>query len=195
VEREWWVEPRSGFVALTCPPEAERAAARAMSDRDGAYREGSPYQPADTDAPWVGHLGEMVFFRFLADWGVPATWLRADPLHEPDFRTAAGTVDCKTAKRMTPPRPEWTCGVSTRQLYRAVDWYAFLTYEVGRRRMWLLGMIAKPDFMARARHLAAGERVHEAYVVRAGNEISNLPMRELVRPMEWTELYRTEAPA
>jgi len=180
-------EGRPGFVTFHCPPSAERRAQEMQAEDDAKYRADSPYQPASSDCPWMGKLGEMVFDRYMTILGIEHTWLRENPLHQPDFIVPLGTVDCKTSKRQVPPKPEYTCGVSTRQLYRTVDWYFFMTYEVPARRMWLLGAIRKENFLCLGKPYAAGDAIHPGYVVRAGNEITNLPMAELATPVLWAQ--------
>lgn len=60
-----------------------------------------------------------------------------------------------------------------------------MTYEIAKRRMWLLGGINREWFLQEARYYGAGEWVHANYKIRQGHEIYNIEIAKLIPPKVW----------
>ena len=60
-----------------------------------------------------------------------------------------------------------------------------MSYEINKRRMWLLGGIDKQTFLKQAVYYKAGDSVHSKYVIRGGHEIYNIEISKLVNPDYW----------
>lgn len=164
------------------------------AERDEQY--GNIYTEAATDERWVGDLGEMVFSSWLKHEGIRGfEWVLNDAAGQPDFITATNTrIGVKTVKRKVAPREDYTAQITARHAEEPIDHYFFLTYEIGKRRMWLLGGLDRDQFLRDARYYAAGDWVHPHYQVRDGHEIYNIEITRLVPPIEWLDRFvRTHA--
>lgn len=157
-------------------------------ERDGQY--GNIYIEQRTDERWVGDLGEMVFDSWLKHEGVEGyEWILDEAAGKPDFVTGSGVrIGVKTVKRQVAPLPTYTAQVTARHAAEPVDHFFFMTYEIAKRRMWLLGGIERERFLDEARYFAAGEWVHEHYQIRAGHEIHNIDIAKLIAPDDWLSL-------
>lgn len=174
----WLVFPVSMSI------EQEARAIRARRDRD--Y--GNVYEVAETDLRWVGDLGELMFYRWLRDAeGVSGRWIRTRPAGKPDFVIHGQRVGLKTVERKGPFRSSYTAQITARHAAEEVEHFFFASYQAPARRLWLLGGIARVDFLEKAVYYGAGERVHDSYFVRAGHEIYNIEARDLKPPQEWLE--------
>ena len=152
--------------------------------RDARY--GNIYRELSTDERWVGDLGEIVLDRWLSAKGAPHQWLSEDDAAgKHDFELAGIRVGAKTVKRKVPMLPHYTAQVTARHVYEPVHQFFFMCYEFPRNAMWLLGGIAKEDFLRDAVHYGAGEKVHSNYVIRPGHEIFNIEIRHLQPPAAW----------
>ena len=181
------------FVQLVCTLDDENRAHELYEENQRKYA--SPenqYQPEDDHLPWVGMLGESVFNHWLHRERIHHEWLHENPKYKPDFRIGTSELDCKTVKRQVPPRIDYTCCVPTRQVWKRVDWYVFLSYQYRERRMWLLGAMIYDTFRAEAVDFKAGDQVHPGFIVRAGNEMSNVAMARLVKPAALASLWRLQ---
>ncbi len=174
-----------GWISLFIAPEYEKRAKQMRAKRDRQY--GNIYTEAATDERWVGDLGEMVFNSWFNHEGIKDfEWVLDDAAGQPDFVTALNIrVGVKTVKRKVPPRKDFTAQITARHANEPIDQFFFMTYEITKRRMWLLGGIHRERFLQEARYYGAGEMVHANYQVRQGHEIYNIELTKLILPMDW----------
>ncbi|MGU2008106.1 hypothetical protein ACSEQB_01605 [Pseudomonas aeruginosa] len=174
-----------GWISLLIAPEHEERAKQMRAERDRQY--GNIYTEAATDERWVGDLGEMVFNSWLKHEGVRGfEWVLDDAAGQPDFVTALNIrIGVKTVKRKVPPREDYTAQITARHAGEPIDQFFFMTYEIAKRRMWLLGGINRECFLQEARYYGAGEWVHANYKIRQGHEIYNIEIAKLIPPKVW----------
>jgi len=154
-------------------------------ERDRQY--GNIYTEAATDERWVGDLGERAFNSWFKHEGIQGfKWVRDDAAGQPDFVTAQNVrIGVKAVKRKVPPREGYTAQITARHIEEPIDQFFFMTYEIAKRRMWLLGGIDRERFLMESRYYGAGEWVHENYQIRPGHEIYNIEIGKLIQPKEW----------
>lgn len=154
------------------------------AERDLQY--GNIYPERDTDARWVGELGEIAFRSWLNHRGYrDYQWILDDAAGKPDFILGRDvSVGVKTVKRKVAPRPDYTMQITAQHAHEPVQQFFFLTYEFQRRVMWLLGGISRDLFLQNARFYADGEWVHPNYQVR-GHDIYNADMGHFTPPDQW----------
>ncbi|GFZ62218.1 hypothetical protein PSE10A_47290 [Pseudomonas amygdali pv. eriobotryae] len=174
-----------GWISLSIAPEHEERAKQIRAGRDRQY--GNIYTEAATDERWVGDLGEMVFNSWLKHEGIrDFEWVLDDAAGKPDFVTALNIhIGVKTVKRKVPPRKDYTAQITARHTEEPIHQFFFMSYEIEKRRMWLLGGINREQFLRDARYYGAGDRVHANYQIRQGHEIYNIEISKLVPPTEW----------
>jgi hypothetical protein len=180
----------NGWISVPVSPSHEDWAKRTREERDQQFP--NLYEEQDTDARWVGDLGELAFSGWLKHEGVQGyRWERHQPAGAADFiiRESVG-IGVKTVKRKGPPRTEYTAQISARHADEPVDQFFFLSYEMPARRMWLLGGVARATFLKHAKYYRAGEWVHSKYMIREGHEIYNLDIRYLTPPRNWIDQFR-----
>jgi hypothetical protein len=176
---------RRPWIYVDATGEQEKMAREIRAERDRRYP--NIYAAAQTDERWVGDLGEIIFDAWAAQRRPGLfRWIRDDAAGKPDFVTTNGLrVGLKTVKRKVAPQPGYTAQITARHADEPTDDYFFMSYEFGKRRMWLLGGIRQKRFLERARYYGPGERVHANYEIRAGHEIYNISISELVSAEEW----------
>ena len=174
-----------GWISLYIAPEFEVRAKEIRAERDKKYQ--NLYEESATDERWVGDLGEMVFNSWLKHEGLEGfSWILDDAAGQPDFVTSLNVrIGVKTVKRKVPPRLEYTAQITARHVDEPIDHYFFMSYEVAKKKMWLLGGIEHDSFIALARRYNAGEWVHPQYQIRAGHEIYNIEISKLTPPALW----------
>ncbi|WP_299847591.1 hypothetical protein [uncultured Paracoccus sp.] len=174
-----------GWISLGIESKHEERAKRVRAARDRLY--GNIYIEAATDERWVGDLGEITFNSWLNHMGIQGfKWVRDNAAGQPDFVTALNIrIGVKTVKRKVPPREDYTAQITARHAEEPIDEFFFMTYEIAKRRMWLLGGIDRKRFLQVARYYGAGESVHDNYQVREGHEIYNIEIASLASPSEW----------
>ncbi|HEU0079087.1 MAG TPA: hypothetical protein VFQ76_15645, partial [Longimicrobiaceae bacterium] len=146
----WLVVPVGGAVV--------QRAREMRAERDARYP--NLYDEHETDLRWVGEVGEICLYRWLAERAPGAgRWIREDAAGKPDFVVHGHAVGMKTVKRQVPFRPGYTAQITARHAAEPVEHFFFASYEVPRRRLWLLGGISRARFLERARRHGAGERV------------------------------------
>lgn len=138
----------------------------------------------------MGDLGEMVFNSWLKHEGIQGlAWVLDDAAGQPDFVTTLNIrIGVKTVKRKVPPREDYTAQITARHAEEPIDQFFFMTYEIKKRCMWLLGGINRECFLQEARYYGAGEWVHANYQIRQGNEIYNIELAKLVLPKAWIKM-------
>lgn len=176
---------RQGWLSILVSPEREDRARETRAQRDRLY--GNIYPEEDSDARWVGDLGEMVFNAWLQHEGIQGfEWILNKTAGQPDFVTALNIrIGVKAVKRKVPPREDYTAQITAQHAHEPTDHFFFMSYELAKRRMWLLGGIPKERFLREARYHKAGEWVHANYRIRAGHEIYNIDIANLVSPKDW----------
>ncbi|WP_198660701.1 hypothetical protein [Acidithiobacillus ferrivorans] len=135
----------------------------------------------------MGNLGEMVFNSWFKHEGIQGfEWVLNDASGQPDFVTALNIrIGVKTVKRKVLPREDYTAKITARHTDEPIDQVFFMTYEIAKRRMWLLGGIDRERFLQEARYYGAGEWVHTNYQIRQGHEIYNIEIAKLTAPKDW----------
>lgn len=166
-------------------PQHEELAKQMRAERDRQYV--NIYAEAATDERWVGDLGEIAFNLWFEHKGIQSfKWVRDDAAGQPDFVTALNVrIGVKTVKRKGPPRKDYTAQITASHAQEPIDQFFFMSYEISKRRMWLLGGIDSKRFLNEARYYGPGEWVHPSYQVRHGHEIYNIGISKLVTPNAW----------
>jgi hypothetical protein len=174
----------NGWIFVEIPPKFELQARELRAERDLQY--GNIFTEQSTDERWVGDLGEIAFKSWLKHSGVvDFEWIKNDAAGKPDFTIATVRIGIKTVKRSVAPKVGYTAQITAQHTEEPTDHYFFMTYEIAKKRMWLLGGIDKEKFLNLAKYYSAGEWVHPNYQVRPGHEIYNIEMEKLVRPDSW----------
>lgn len=173
-----------GWYTLKVPDSLIGAAQEMRARRDQKY--GNIFQEEDTDLRWVGDLGEMCMFFWLAE-RIPGQgkWIRENAAGKADFLIRGKSVGMKTVKRKVPFRLDYTAQITAQHAEEPVDAFFFASFEVPQQRLWLLGGISRDQFLRDARYYAAGEQVHPNYTIREGHEIYNIEARKLIAPERW----------
>lgn len=135
----------------------------------------------------MGDLGELVFDKWLRHHQVMGyDWVLDGAAGSPDFQLTSGIrIGVKTVKRRVAPRDGYTAQITARHTEEPIEQFFFMTYEIAKRRMWLLGGIDKQGFLNGAIYYPAGSQVHASYTIREGHEIYNIDIGMLVPPREW----------
>ncbi|PWC10033.1 hypothetical protein B4923_18040 [Brenneria roseae subsp. americana] len=176
-----------GWISVLISERHEERAKQIRAERDRQY--GNIYTEAETDERWVGDLGEMAFNSWFKHEGIQNfQWILDDAAGQPDFVTELNTrIGVKTVKRKVPPRETYTAQITARHTEEPIDQFFFMSYELSKRRMWLLGGIKRTRFLQEARYYSAGEWVHKDYQIRQGHEIYNIEIEKLTQPKLWLE--------
>lgn len=174
-----------GWLSIDLSEANENWARHVRAQRDQQY--GNIFQEEAGDERWTGDLGELVFDRWLKHRGVAEyQWIQEGAAGAPDFVFASGLrVGVKTVKRKVPPRIDYTAQITAKHTEEPIEQFFFMTYEIAKRRMWLLGGIDKPTFLQEAVFYPAGAMVHANYTIRPGHEIYNIEIGKLVPPEAW----------
>lgn len=135
--------------------------------------------------PWVGDLAELVYNNWMKNRGVTGyNWLVDDPLDNPDFVMASGMrVDVKAVKRAGEPRARYGAQIPAKHRDKPYDELCFMSYDIGRKTMWIVGGIERRRFLELARFYKKGEQVHEHYTAQC--DIYNVEIERLVSPEPW----------
>ncbi|MFJ1460936.1 hypothetical protein [Nocardia sp. N2S4-5] len=166
---------RDNFIA-----EAKRIRAQ----RDKRY--GNIFKEKDSDLRWVGEIGELCFNGWARrNTALPVEWLVEDVAGNADFIIGNISIGMKTVKRKVAPREDYTAQITAKHAEEPVEHFFFASYEYPRKRLWLLGGIAKEEFLRDARYHPAGDMVHENYTIRPGHEIFNIEISKLTPPLKW----------
>ena len=180
---------KNGWVAIEVAPQWEAWAIQTRKERDKRYR--NIFAQRSSDSRWVGDLGERVFDWWLRSCGAfNHQWILDDTAGKADFISSSGLcIGVKTVKRKVPPRLDYTAQITAQHAKEPIDHFFFMTYEFQKRRMWLLGGIDRQTFLDNAKYYAAGDKVHDDYVIREGHEIWNVEVGILVRPADWYQKH------
>lgn len=176
-----------GWISLLIAQRYEERAKQMRVERDRKY--GNIYREATTDARWVGDLGEIVFKSWLKHEHIQKfEWVLDDTAGKPDFVMAKGTrIGVKTVKRQGPPLDHYTAQITARHADEPIDQFFFMSYEIPKRLMWMLGGIEKKQFLDKSTYYKSGEKVHGNYPIRDGHAIFNTEIKNLIRPKVWIE--------
>jgi len=177
----------NGWISVPTAPRFVMWAKTIRAERDQQY--GNIYRETETDERWVGDLGEIVFKSWLNHVGIAGfQWITDNAAGNPDFIMPPDTkVGVKTVKRKVPPRAGYTAQVTAQHANEPIDYFFFMSYEITKAKMWLLGGISKEDFLHHAVYYPAGARVHANYQIREGHEIYNVDIDRLTPPKEWID--------
>lgn len=184
------VTKTSDWIILDVPDAVEAHAKAMRTERDAQYK--NIYQEANTDARWVGDLGEIMLNDWMAAEGLKNfNWLKDNAAGKPDFITEKqARIGAKTVKRQVTPRLDYTAQVTARHATEPADWFFFMNYVIDRKKLWLLGGIEAARFLQEATYYPAGAQVHQNYTIRAGHEIYNIELTKLIQPKAWLELIK-----
>jgi hypothetical protein len=183
-----------GWILLPVSDEIIQQAQQIRARRDAQYT--NIFREVDTDLRWVGEIGELCFYFWLREHtSGNGRWIRDQAAGKPDFIIHGQPVGMKTVKRKVAFRPDYTAQITAKHADEPVEHFFFASYEQPRQRLWLLGGIARSDFLKHARYYAAGEQVHAHYTVREGHEIYNIAAQHLTPPLRWLNGLRDSAGA
>lgn len=179
------LEP-NGWITVQVSAGNENWAKNLRAERDAQY--GNIFQEESTDERWVGDLGELVFHNWLKYSQVGYEWITSDAAGQPDFVSKLGIkIGVKTVKRHVPMSEDYTAQITAKHAHEPIHQFFFMSYEIDKRKMWMLGGIDKESYLAKARYYGEGEKVHAHYTIRKGHEIYNLPVTDLLKPNTWLE--------
>jgi hypothetical protein len=132
----------------------------------------------------------MVFNKWFEHQKVEGyRWILDGTAGAPDFITGLNVrIGVKTVKRAVPPRIDYTAQITAQHANEPIEQFFFMTYEIDKKKMWLLGGLDKETFLKEAVYYKAGDKVHANYTVREGHEIFNIQISKLVTPSEWLKL-------
>ena len=178
---------KTGWISVEVSQGNENRARATRSERDREY--GNIFAETTTDERWVGDLGEMVFNSWFKHNGIEGyQWILEGTAGAPDFVTALNTrIGVKTVKRAVPPRPNYTAQITAQHAHEPIEQFFFMSYEIDKKMMWLLGGLDREAFLQRATHYKAGDQVHANYTIREGHEIYNIEISKLVQPRDWLQ--------
>ena len=174
-----------GWISVPVSEDFEKKAKDIRADRDRQY--GNIFTETATDERWVGDLGEIAFNSWFRHHNIQGfQWILDGTAGAPDFVTALGiSIGVKTVKRAGPPRSHYTAQITARHAHEPIEQFFFMSYEINKRRMWLLGGIDKQTFLNQAVYYKADDQVHAYYTIRAGHEIYNIKLSKLMNPTDW----------
>ncbi|MFI6868968.1 hypothetical protein [Nocardia sp. NPDC050406] len=172
------------FIIGDVPEEFINEAIRIREERDGLY--GNIFTEKCSDLRWVGEIGEICLNKWLRlNTSLPVEWILEEAAGKADFIVGGSSIGMKTVKRGGPVKAGYTAQITAKHATEPVDHFFFASYEVPRKRLWLLGGIAKSNFMQGATYYGAGDEVHKHYIVREGHEIYNIEIEKLIPPRLW----------
>lgn len=172
------------FVIGDVSQEFIDEAIRIREERDKRY--GNIYREEHSDLRWVGEVGELCFYGWAQrNTTLPVKWILEEVAGNADFLIGDVSIGMKTVKRNVPIREGYTAQITAKHAEEPVDHFFFASYEVPRNQLWLLGGIAKADFIQGAKYYGAGAKVHANYVIREGHEIYNIEISKLTPPLLW----------
>ena len=178
-----------GWLSYIASPDWLEEANAIRAARDQRY--GNLYVENQSDERWVGDLGEIAFDHWLRENGVDAAeWLREDTAGRADFIVGNCQIDVKTVKRKVAPRQDYTAQISAKHKDYPANQLFFISYEIPKKKLWLLGGVNKEEFIRFARYYGEGEWVHSNYQIRRGHEIYNGSIARLITPEEWITLLK-----
>ena len=117
-----------------------------------------------------GFLGEIIVSNFLG-----AT---IENTYDYDLRLQSFTIDVKTKRVNTPPRPNYECSIAAFNTKQACNFYVFTRILNNMGEGWILGYLPKEEYFDRAVFLKKGETdPSNGWTVSA--DCYNLPIKEL----------------
>lgn len=155
---------------------AEAQAIRAQRD----LKYGNIFKEKGSDLRWVGEVGEIIVNKALIMCRPEATdWLTEDVTNRGDFSFCGLEVEVKTVKRQVPMRPYYKAQITAKHADKKVDHILFTCYEVPAKKLHLLGVMTREEFLEKAEYFKAGDKVHESYTIRDGHEIYAVTVSEM----------------
>lgn len=169
--------------------DTEIALAKAIrKQRDRMY--GNIYTETSTDLRWVGEIGEIVVNRALMMVDVEnTTWFTREAAGKADFDFRGDMIDVKTVKRKVPMRLNYEAQITQRHADKPYTTLLFTCYEYPKKKLHVLGIMSKNDFLGSAKLYKAGDSVHPNYTIRKGHEILSVrvdqmtPFREYLKSL------------
>lgn len=174
------------IVTFDVTEEMIGVAKKIRAERDTKY--GNIFSEEPTDLRYVGEIGEIVLNNALKMVYSDGTeWHTDDVVNKPDFTFCNRKIDIKTVKRQVPVKPWYKAQITARHIDTPVDDLVFACFEQPVRKLHLLGVMEKEDFLRKATYFGEGEHVHENYQIRKDHEIYAImiskmtPIREYLK--------------
>lgn len=166
------------IITLDVSDEVIAQAQRIRKERDEKYD--NIFPEIETDMRWSGEVGEIMTERLFSHVSKTHTnWILDDVTKGGDFKFFGLDVDVKTVKRQVPIRPWYQAQITPRHANKPVDYLLFTCYEFPVKKLHLLGVMKKEEFLQKARHYKVGEFVHKDYEIRKGREIYAVVISEM----------------
>lgn len=158
------------------------------AERDAKY--GNIYAEEDTDMRWVGDLGEIVINELFGMVSKENTqWHLEDVTGRADFTFFGKSLDVKTVKRKVPMKTDYMAQITAKHAQTKMDYLVFTCYEFTKKKLHVLGVMKKEEFLDLAIYYGEGDNVHANYKIRKGHEIYAVyvnqmsPFRDFVKNM------------
>ena len=176
---------KNGWASFPVDDEIIERAIEIRRSRDKLYK--NIFQEKKSDMRHVGEIGEFCFDHFLESYGTGLSkWIVDGKVtNEADFIFANQRIGVKTVKRTVDMKMSYGAQITAKHKDEPVDYYFFCCYEVHRKRMILLGGIAKSDFLRQAQHYKAGDVMHHSYKIREKHGIYNISVDKLMSPEDF----------
>lgn len=163
---------------------------RAM--RDSQY--GNIYDEKSSDMRWVGEIGEIIINDALMLCNPDDTaWLTDDVTNQGDFTFLGLDIDVKTVKRKVPMRTHYKAQITARHANKPIDYLLFTCYEYPKKKLHILGVMGKHEFLRRAEYFGAGAQVHQHYTIREGHEIYAITIKDMMPFRDFIRMARAQA--
>lgn len=157
------------------------------AERDKIY--GNIFPEISTDMRWAGEIGEIISNKFLSYISKENTeWILDDVTSRGDFNFFGLEVDIKTVKRKVPIRPWYQAQITPRHASKPVDYLLFTCYEFPVKKLHLLGVMSRDEFLSKAHHYKVGDFVHKDYEIREGREIYSMVISEMTPVMDFIRM-------
>lgn len=174
------------IVTFDVPEHLIQQAIDIRQQRDQRF--GNIFQENPTDLRWVGEVGELVALDAFTRCKPEATvWMDRNVTRNSDLRFCGVDVEVKTVKRKVPMRLDYKAQITARHARKPMEQILFTCYEYPRRKLHLLGVLSKAEFLEKAEYYGEGDSVHADYTIRPGHEIYAVtvaqmnPVRDFLR--------------
>jgi hypothetical protein len=158
------------IVSFDVTDEMISEAISIRKERDSKY--GNIFVEEETDMRFVGEIGEIIvnnaFNMVCEEFN---EWHTEDVIKKPDFTFCGRDLDVKTVKRQVPIKPWFKAQITAKHSETPMDDILFTCYEVPKKKLHILGVMEKNEFLQKAQYFGEGEFVHENYQIRKGHEI------------------------
>ena len=127
------------------------------------------------DGNVIGFLGEIV----VCDW----LGLKQGNTYDYDFTLPNGkTVDVKTKRCRSIPKPDYDCSVSAFNTRQKCDYYLFNRIHTDLSKLWVLGYVEKQTYFNNAIKHWAGQTDLNGFTYKS--DCYNMPIKKLKNPID-----------